>query len=133
MLTDVVIHIANEQPVLADLLAAPTPSDLCLICTNLRTMNGQTPVYVERRDSTFVFPMTHIRFIEIRPDSSVEDGDGGRREAESHRSGSAPAKGARQLGSGEAGTSAPDDPAAPGGKAAGEQDADDLIRRIRDI
>jgi hypothetical protein len=132
MLRDVVIHIANEQPLLADLPAAPTPSDLCLICTNLRMMNGQTPVFVERRDSTFVFPMAHIRFIEIRPGSSVEDG-GEAREAESRPSGSATAKGARQLGSGEAGTSAPGDPAAPGGKAGGEQDADDLIRRIRDI
>ena len=67
MLRDVVIHLHNEQPILADLLAEPTPADNCLVCTNLRTMSGKPPVFVERGDSTFVFPMIHIRFVEIRP------------------------------------------------------------------
>ena len=71
MLRDVVIHVLNEQPVLADLVAEPTASDTCLICTNLRTLGGKTPVFVERGDSTFVFPLAHIRFVEVRP-SSVE-------------------------------------------------------------
>lgn len=67
MLRDAVIHLHNEQPILADLLAEPTPADNCLVCTNLRTMGGKPPVFVERGDSTFVFPMIHIRFVEIRP------------------------------------------------------------------
>ncbi len=37
-------------------------------------MNGKTPIFVERGDSTFVFPLAHIRFVEIRP-ASVEEGD----------------------------------------------------------
>jgi hypothetical protein len=74
MLRDVVIHMHNEQPLMADLPADPTALDTCVICTNLRTMSGKTPVFAERSDSTFVFPMAHIRFVEIRP-ASVEDGD----------------------------------------------------------
>jgi hypothetical protein len=74
MLRDVVVHLHNEQPILADLVAEPTASDTCLICTNLRTMNGKTPIFAERGDSTFVFPLAHIRFVEIRP-ASVEEGD----------------------------------------------------------
>ena len=65
MLRDVVVHLHNEQPVLADLLTEPTAQDTCLICTNLRTMNGKKPVFVDRADSTFVLPMAHIRFIEV--------------------------------------------------------------------
>jgi len=72
MLRDVVIHMDNEQPLMADLPADPTALDTCVICTNLRTMSGKTPVFAERSDSTFVFPMAHIRFVEIRP-ASVED------------------------------------------------------------
>jgi hypothetical protein len=74
MLRDVVIHMDNEQPLMADLPADPTALDTCVICTNLRTMSGKTPVFAERSDSTFVFPMAHIRFVEIRP-ASVQDGD----------------------------------------------------------
>ena len=69
MLRDVVIHLHNEQPILADLVEDPTPGDICLICTNLRTTSGTAPVFVERGDSTFVFPLAHIRFVEIRASS----------------------------------------------------------------
>ena len=75
MLKDVVIHLHNEQPLLADLPVEPDPGDMSLICTNLRTMNGQAPVFVERADSTFVLPYAHIRFVEIRPGSLVEGAD----------------------------------------------------------
>ena len=71
MLRDVVVHLHNEQPLLADLLEPPTAGNTCVVCTNLRATNGQTPVFVERSDSTFVFPLVHVRFIEIRA-TSVE-------------------------------------------------------------
>jgi len=72
MIRNVVIHITNEQPLLADLFAMPTAADVALICTNLRTMNGQRPVFVDAVESTFVFPMATIRFVELPPGSSGE-------------------------------------------------------------
>jgi len=69
MLRDVVVHILNEQPVLADLLKDPAPSDVAVICSNLRTTNGKKPVFVDRADSTFVIPLAHVRFIEIHKTS----------------------------------------------------------------
>lgn len=65
MVHDVIVHIANEQPIMADLLALPLSSDTNLICTNVRTMNGKKPVFVASADSTFAFPLIHIRFVEI--------------------------------------------------------------------
>jgi hypothetical protein len=72
LLRDVVIHIANEQPIIADLLNAPAPSDVALICTNVRTKGAGKPVFIDKSDSTFVFPIVHIRFVEI-PSSSMEE------------------------------------------------------------
>jgi hypothetical protein len=66
MLRDVIVHLQNEQPLLADLPALPNAGDSCLVCTNLRSMDGKPPVFVGSSDSTFVFPLGHVRFIEIR-------------------------------------------------------------------
>lgn len=66
MIRDAVIHLLNEQPVVADLFAAPEPGDVTLLCTNLRTLDGRRPIFVDSSDSTFVFPYLHIRFLEIR-------------------------------------------------------------------
>lgn len=70
MLRDVVVHILNEQPILADLIQDPAPSDVALICTNMRTMNGKKPVFIDAIDSTFLLPLAHIRFIEIHKAST---------------------------------------------------------------
>ena len=69
MIPNVVIHINNEQPLLADLFALPTAADACLVCTNLRTLNGKRPVFADRSDSLFLFPLVHIRFVELPPDA----------------------------------------------------------------
>jgi hypothetical protein len=71
MLSNVVVHINNEQPILVDLVHEPTPSDIALICRNIRAMNGKKPVFVDNVDSTFVIPLAHVRFIEM-PRSSIE-------------------------------------------------------------
>ena len=53
----------------ADLVSAPMPSDVALICQNLRTLNGKKPIFVDRADSTFVLPLAAIRFLEIHRES----------------------------------------------------------------
>jgi len=72
MLRNAVVHIANEQPFMADLVYAPTPGDVSLICRNMRTMNGTKPVFVDFADSTFLLPIAQVRFIEI-PAASYEE------------------------------------------------------------
>lgn len=68
MIRDAVIHLLNEQPLLADLPALPLPGDVTLVCTNLRTMNRKQPIFVDQSASTFVLPYTQIRFVEIPGD-----------------------------------------------------------------
>lgn len=93
MIRNAVIHIHNEQPLLADLYEQPKPLDQGLVCTNIRTMDGKRPIFVDRSDSVFFFPYLHIRFVEIlagaagmpaieAPDAAAGqagvNGDGGR-------------------------------------------------------
>ena len=67
MIRNAILHLNNEQPLLADLYEAPSPGDVGLRCTNLRMMNGKRPVFVDEMKSIFFFPYLHIRFVEIPP------------------------------------------------------------------
>jgi len=67
MIRNVILHLNNEQPMLADLFEPPSPGDVGLRCTNLREMNGKRPVFVDDVTSIFFFPYLHIRFVEIPP------------------------------------------------------------------
>jgi hypothetical protein len=57
--------MANEQPLLVDLFTTPTAADAGLVCSNVRTMDGKRPVYIDRSESVFFFPYVTIRFLEI--------------------------------------------------------------------
>lgn len=73
MIRDAVLHLINEQPLLIDLFEAPSPGDSVLVGTNLRTMSRTRPLFAERADSTFVFPYTHIRFVELPVASAASE------------------------------------------------------------
>jgi hypothetical protein len=70
VIRNAVVHLTSEQPVLADLFEMPKAGDALLVCTNLRTLDGKRPVFIDQSASTFVFPYLNIRFIEIRPERS---------------------------------------------------------------
>lgn len=72
---DAVLHINNEQPLMADLFEMPATTDITLRCTNLRTLNGKRPVFADDQASIFYFPLAIIRFVEILPSSLTEEGD----------------------------------------------------------
>ena len=77
VLRNVTIHLNNEQPVLADLFQVPSPLDVAILCTNLRTPDGKRPIFIDQSDSTFLLPLAHIRFIEIpAPVDGGGDGPG---------------------------------------------------------
>jgi len=77
MIRNAIIHLLSEQPVVADLLDEPKPTDALVVCTNLRTLDGRRPVFIDDGASTFVFPYLHIRFIEIRSEEAAGGPGGG--------------------------------------------------------
>ena len=72
MIRNVCIHVANEQPLLCDLFAIPTAADAGLVCTNVRSLDGKRPVFIDHVTSTFFFPYHIVRFLEIPEQSMAE-------------------------------------------------------------
>jgi len=69
-----ILHLMNDQPLAVELLEMPTPGDISVICTNLRTIDGKKPVFIDHATSTFAFPMAAVRFVEV-----LRTGDDGER------------------------------------------------------
>ena len=81
VIRNAVIHITNEQPLLADLYDVPKPADVTLVCTNVRMLDGKKPIFVDHTDSIFIFPYLNVRFVELVPGSvadkpALESGNG---------------------------------------------------------
>jgi hypothetical protein len=74
VLKNAVIHLHNEQPLLGDLLEMPSPADVAVRMTNLRSLDGKRPIFVDDSASIFIFAYHRISFIEI-PASSVAGAD----------------------------------------------------------
>ena len=62
-----VIHPLGDQPLIVDVEALPAPGDVSLMCFNVRTHDGKRPKFIDRKDSTFIFPLNSIRFVEFYP------------------------------------------------------------------
>lgn len=114
MIRNAVIHITNEQPLVADLFEPPKPGDQGLICTNVRTMDGRKPIFIDHSESVFFFPYLNIRFLEFA---------------------AAPAESRPELEA-PAPDAAPAAAAAPADELDGDTDLEldeDFLRRIRDV
>ena len=129
MIRDVVMHLMSEQPLLADLDALPTPSDNLIICSNLRLMNGNRPIFVDDSASTFVFPVEFVRFIEIPPRALAGLDLSGRGDGEGAN---LPAVRRDEVGA-AAGTSTADDAGTDPGADDELEIDEDFLRRIRDV
>ncbi|HTK44308.1 MAG TPA: hypothetical protein VL749_03000 [Patescibacteria group bacterium] len=68
-----ILHLLNDQPLSVDLLDEPKPGDVSVICTNVRSMDGKRPVFIDFSDSTFAFPMASVRFVEIPTGAGAEE------------------------------------------------------------
>jgi len=55
------------MPLRVDMAQLPGPTDTHITCSNVRTVDGKRPSFVEQRGSTFVFPMSTVRLIEMPP------------------------------------------------------------------
>ena len=138
MLRNVVIHAANEQPLMVDLFELPTADDAGLLCTNLRTMDGKRPVFIDHIESTFFFPYHVVRFLEI-PKGAVGSQPRSRRKGPAVADDATDAEGeALESTSDEHESLLPVAVTVPGGSGDGDLDLDieideDFLQRVRDI
>ena len=73
MIRNVCIHLSNEQPLLVDMFDLPTAADAGLLCTNVRSLDGKRPIFIDSITGVFFFPYHVIRFLEI-PEGAVDLG-----------------------------------------------------------
>lgn len=61
----VIVHIANELPIMVDLFEAPGPTASSVRCTNVRTVDGKRPAFIHDPRATFLLPWHVIRLMEV--------------------------------------------------------------------
>ncbi len=67
----VLLHIANSDPIVAEMETMPDKTATHIICTNPRARDGKPLHYIDPEAVRFMFPWHRITFIEIYP--SEED------------------------------------------------------------
>ena len=70
---EVIVHMLNEDPILADMEELPDPAHQSIYVTNPRRRDGRRVHYVTEGATGFIFPMTRITFIEIMETEKAED------------------------------------------------------------
>ncbi|MEN4012779.1 MAG: hypothetical protein AB1453_16630 [Chloroflexota bacterium] len=68
-----VLHIANEDPVVGEVDALPSPGDIIVTLKNPRKKDGKDLHYLEPNVTTVIWPMSRITFIEVLPTSEEEE------------------------------------------------------------
>jgi hypothetical protein len=67
VIKSVIVHIANELPIMVDLFEVPGPTSSSVRCTNVRTVDGKRPKFINDPRSTFLLPWHVIRLMEVPP------------------------------------------------------------------
>jgi hypothetical protein len=65
MAYEVIIHVMNEDPILAEMESLPDPTDQSIVLLNPRRRDGRPLHYVSEGATAFIFPWTRITFIEV--------------------------------------------------------------------
>jgi hypothetical protein len=72
MSVTVVIHIANEDPIICELEDMPSPEHNFIIAKNPRKRDGKDVHYLQEGVTTVIWPLARINFIEMMPTEEEE-------------------------------------------------------------
>lgn len=73
MLHTLLIHMANEEPILAEVEELPSPADQSLLCTNPRRRDGKDLHYILPEVQVIIIPWHRIIFVEVMPSREEEE------------------------------------------------------------
>jgi hypothetical protein len=68
----VIVHIANEDPILCELEALPAGNDTVVVIQNPRRRDGKDIHYLSNDVMTVIWPINQISFIEVLPSEGEE-------------------------------------------------------------
>lgn len=69
----VIIHVAGEDPILAEVEDLPKPTDQFLEFTNPRRRDGKAITYVTNGAKAFLFPWHRLSFVEVMTTESEKE------------------------------------------------------------
>jgi hypothetical protein len=73
MSIEVIIHLHNEDPIIAEVEQLPDPTHQSLTIMNPRRRDGRPVHYVTEGARAFIFPWTRITFVEIMDGEEAEE------------------------------------------------------------
>jgi hypothetical protein len=73
MAITLILHVANEEPIVGEVDELPTASDSAIILQNPRRRDGKDiPNLSANSVTTVIFPMARMTFIEVVPSEEEE-------------------------------------------------------------
>lgn len=73
MANTIIVHLVNEDPLLAETERLPEPGDVTIALSNPRRRDGRIPHYLTRGVTEVILPMHRVSFIEILPEEEEEE------------------------------------------------------------
>ncbi len=73
MAPTMLIHMLNEEPIVAEVTDLPSPSDQLMICNNPRRRDGKDVSSLLPEVVTVLIPWHRINFVEVMPTEVPED------------------------------------------------------------
>lgn len=69
----IILHITNEDAVMAEVEHLPEPNDQVILIANPRLRDGKDLHYLEDETTSMIIPWHRINFIEVLPSAELEE------------------------------------------------------------
>ena len=69
----IILHIMNEDAVMAEVEQLPEPNDQVIWIANPRLRDGKDLHYLEDETTSMIIPWHRINFIEVLPSAELEE------------------------------------------------------------
>jgi len=69
----ILVHILNEDAILAEIDQLPASNDTLITIKNPRRRDGKDVLFIDANVVTVIFPFTRINFIEVIPSGEGEE------------------------------------------------------------
>ncbi len=68
----ILVHIANEDPIMGEVEQLPDPTDQTILVKNPRRRDGKDLHYLQANVTDVIWPVSRISFIEVIPSGEEE-------------------------------------------------------------
>ncbi|MBM3143613.1 MAG: hypothetical protein FJ010_01330 [Chloroflexi bacterium] len=72
MALEIILHVMNQDPIIAEIEELPQPDDLMIKVTNPRYRDGRELHFLDHGVNTVIWPVNQLTFIEILPSEAEE-------------------------------------------------------------